>query len=148
MTPTHKQLWEWMTPKRMLRLFSKINQQSGEKGCWHWTGAQSGDYGYMTFTLDGKECNVPVHRLLMVLCYGADFPEDQPIARHYVCGDTLCCNPRHVLVGTDEDNRVDQVEEDTPEKRQRITKRKSHKRKKALDWLRDKQERDRATVKV
>jgi hypothetical protein len=143
MTPTHKQLWEWLTPKRMMRLFSKIEMQAGEMDCWLWTGAKTNDYGQAYLTIEGEECGVPVHRLLMVLCYGRDFPEDVPIARHYVCGNTFCCNPRHTLAGTEDDNWDDQMMDDTPERRQMISQHKADKRNKALDWLRDKQARER-----
>jgi hypothetical protein len=57
-----------------------------------------------------------------------------------------CCNPRLTLAGTDEENRQDQVEDDTPARRQMIAGRKADKRKKALDWLRDKQERERESM--
>jgi hypothetical protein len=90
----------------MQRLWAKV-EQAGELDCWLWKGAMIGGYGVVYIPLDGVRCQVPVHRLLMVLCYGADFPQDQPIARHYLCGNTLCCNPRHILVGTQGDNNGD-----------------------------------------
>jgi HNH endonuclease len=136
MTPTHEQLWEWITPERMQRVWSKIEMQAD---CWIWTGASTHDYGYIYPTIDGKECGVPVHRLMMVLCYGADFPDGLPVARHLVCDNTLCCNPRHVLVGTDEQNRADQTEQDQTNRRERIRAWKAAKRQKALEWLRDQQ---------
>lgn len=143
MTPTHAQLWAWLTPERMQRLWSKIETQGD---CWVWNGASTHDYGQVYITIEGKECRVPVHRLVMVLCYAEGWPEDQPLARHFVCDNTLCCNPRHVLVGTDEANRTDQVEQDQTIRRERIRERKEGKRHKALEWLRDKQERERASL--
>lgn len=140
MTPTHEQLWQWATPKRMENLWRKI-EKVGE--CWLWIGAVTNDYGYAYLKIEGKDCSVPVHRLLMVLCYGADFPDELPKARHFVCDNTLCCNPRHVLVGTDADNRSDQINQDQSLRRQRISARKAAKRAKALEWLRDKQARER-----
>jgi hypothetical protein len=68
MTPTHEQLWKF-TPKTMQRLWSKIEMQPGEMDCWLWTGATQDGYGQIYITIDGKRSAVPVHRVMLVLCY-------------------------------------------------------------------------------
>ena len=143
MTPTHAELWEWITPERMHRLWSKIKIHGD---CWIWTGASTHDYGYVYPVIRKKECSVPVHRLMMVLCYAANWPEHQPIARHFVCDNTLCCNPRHVLVGTDEQNRADQNEQDQARRQERIRERRHSKRQKALEWLRDQRSQRESSI--
>jgi hypothetical protein len=107
LTPTHEQLWDWATPKRMQRLWSKIEKQSGEMACWNWTGAKQDGYGVMYLTIEGKKSPVLVHRLMLVMRSGKDYPAEYPVARHVVCRNRACCNPKHVQVGTHADNVQD-----------------------------------------
>lgn len=51
-----------------------------------------------------------------------------------------------MLSGTDEKNRADVVEDDTPDRRKMLASQKAAKRKKALEWLRDKQEREQMAL--
>jgi hypothetical protein len=107
MTPTHEQLWEWFTPKTMQRLWAKIEMQPGEMDCWLWTGATQDGYGMIYLTIDGKRRALPVHRIMLVLCYAADYPAEHPVARHVVCRNRACCKPSHVRVGTESNNVQD-----------------------------------------
>src|SRR5579871_2158896 len=136
MTPTHEQLWEWLTPAGMLRLCGKIEVLQGDLDCWVWTGASTNGYGYIYITMDGKQYSVPVHRLMMVLCYGGEWPEELPKARHYVCGNSLCCNPRHMLPGTTGDNNGDIAEDGTGKKEER-QRRRRQRYERGLAWVRD-----------
>jgi hypothetical protein len=105
MTPTHEQLWNWASPKRMRNLWKQIETVKGYKlGCWLWTGSDDDEgYGIIQTRIEGKKVVIRVHRLLLVLCYGADFPTAM-VGDHYVCPNRGCCHPMHVLVTTQPDN--------------------------------------------
>lgn len=106
MTPTHAQLWEWATPKRMRNLWKHIETVPGHPlGCWLWTGPDDdGGYGILATRIEGKRVNIPVHRLLMIMCYGGDFPEGMD-GHHCVCENKACCHPLHVLAATPHEHR-------------------------------------------
>lgn len=67
--------------------------------CWIWTGNRNGKYG--------KYRGIRAHRLAYELVNG-EIPESLLI-RH-TCDNPLCCNPRHLLPGTSQDNTNDAIE--------------------------------------
>ena len=105
MTPTHKQLWQWFTPRTMQRLWAKI-EAHGESGCWLWTSATKDGYPIVYVTIDGKRIAFSVHRLMMVLSSAKDIP-DELVVRHITCRNRVCCNPAHLALGSDGDNVQD-----------------------------------------
>ena len=114
MTPTHNQFWQWFSPKKMQKLWSKIQVQKSD--CWVWTGAKGDGYGITYITIDGKKIAIPVHRVMVVLFSGKDFPADSPIARH-TCRNRSCCNPQHLVSGTDAENIQDSWNDATVDRR-------------------------------
>lgn len=79
-------------------------------GCWVWIGGKSRTtrkagneyYGYMKFM--GKLQSA--HRASWKLHYG-----EIPIGLNvcHKCDNTSCCNPEHLLLGTDQDNVQDKI---------------------------------------
>lgn len=70
--------------------------------CWGWSGGTTPD-GYGVFTLE-RGGHEKAHRYSYTLACGA-IPAGL-LVRHS-CDNPPCCNPRHLLVGTDADNAHD-----------------------------------------
>jgi hypothetical protein len=68
--------------------------------CWEWQGRKS-DKGY------GRFKKTRAHRIAYTLVHGP-IPEGL-IVRHS-CDNPACCNPKHLLVGTHQDNMDDALE--------------------------------------
>jgi hypothetical protein len=79
-----------------LNRFEKFLDKSGE--CWLWTGCCS--HGYGRFGYEGKVWLI--HRLMYLHCYG-ELPEKPLIVRHK-CKPKNCCNPDHLVPGTESEN--------------------------------------------
>lgn len=90
------------------RFWSKVDTSGGENACWEWLGTKD-RYGYGRFWFNGKM--EKAHRLAYQFTMGL-IPEGQVI-RHKICRNSACCNPNHLLPGTDVDNQLDKMEDGT-----------------------------------
>tara|TARA_R110000822_G_scaffold186418_1_gene325450 strand:+ start:62 stop:499 length:438 start_codon:yes stop_codon:yes gene_type:complete len=72
--------------------------------CWKWRGCKSRD-GYGTIKVNGK--NKLAHRVAWELSHGREIPPGL-LVRHS-CDTPACCNPAHLSLGTDADNKADSV---------------------------------------
>src|ERR1700686_5247571 len=103
MTPTYEQVKLWFNPVRLMRFWAKVNKRPD--GCWIWTGALT-DTGHGRHDFDGD--TVRVHRLTWVMERQRDIPEmlgDKPfVVRHLMCDNEPCCNPAHLVGGTQGEN--------------------------------------------
>lgn len=83
---------------------------SSDSVCWNWVGRVTVDrHGEQRgkFTLGGRE--ELAHRVAYVLsnnCVPALFVL-------HTCGNTLCCNPKHLYEGTQKDNVYDSIRDGT-----------------------------------
>lgn len=82
------------------RLWSKIDKQAMDE-CWPWIGG-FGPAGYGHFALDGDV--MAASRATFYIVHGY-LP---PVVRH-TCDNPPCCNPQHLLPGTQQDNVDDMV---------------------------------------
>lgn len=83
------------------RFWSKVGIGAPNE-CWNWTACVSARYGQIG--VDGKLQKS--NRVAFYLTHGR-WPE--PCARH-TCDNTLCCNPAHIVEGTQVQNMEDRNE--------------------------------------
>jgi len=117
MTPTWNQLQEWITPRRLERLWDNVEKMPS--GCWLWRGAQTDSGHGQVYCCGGP---VRVHRLTWLMEYRKDIPEfvwchqelrfESLVIRHLWCTEPepinrLCCNPAHCVGGCQHDNLRD-----------------------------------------
>jgi hypothetical protein len=87
------------------RFWPKVNVTS-EDECWIWIGATD-KKGYGKITAEGNRWRfVPAHRVSYMLAHG-HIPEGL-LVRHS-CDNPPCVNPKHLLLGTVQDNIRDKV---------------------------------------
>ena len=84
-------------------LFDQIER--AESGCWLWIGYKNRfGYGQVCRMIDGKAKLLTVHRLFYRQ-YKGEIPDGLQV-RH-TCDMRNCCNPEHMLLGTQADNMAD-----------------------------------------
>lgn len=84
--------------------FAQALPHRPDNACWEWQGRMGGS-GYGTIYINGRE--VPAHRFTYERMVGP-IPEGM-ILRH-TCDNPPCCNPAHLIPGTNQDNIRDKVE--------------------------------------
>lgn len=87
-----------LSPEDIVRFWSKV-QVGGSDECWPWTGGLNLPpcLPYGRFKVRGR--TVKAHRVAFLLEHNRE-PE---VGRHS-CDFPPCCNPKHVLDGTTQDN--------------------------------------------
>jgi hypothetical protein len=91
------------------RFWSKVECR-GRDDCWPWTaGTDRYGYGKFAVNINGRRRYLPAHRVVYLLRYGA-LPF-VPIL--HSCGTRLCCNPRHLTLGTPYENAADMAGDGT-----------------------------------
>jgi hypothetical protein len=89
-------------------LETRVDRSGGPEACWLWTGRNVSSDGYGRITRRGKPVNA--HRIAWEQANGSILPKGK-VVRH-LCpggGNPLCCNPRHLTLGTKKDNADDMV---------------------------------------
>lgn len=93
----------------MARLRLGTPQGLGADECWPWQGRRTAaGYGLIWYTEDGKRSSTTANHVIAI---AAGLPTDsrQHVGRHS-CDHGWCCNPAHVLGGTQGQNMADMVE--------------------------------------
>ena len=75
----------------------------GEDDCWEWTGFINPRTGYGQVSLEGYTRRV--HRVAYESRNGLISKPDQ-VVRH-ICHNKSCCNPKHLVLGTQSENYFD-----------------------------------------
>lgn len=90
-------------PITVARLWSKVAIPSTprhENLCWPWTGSTAKGYGQIK--VDGVVLRA--HRVAYEIVCGQIGPDDHIM---HTCDNPLCVNPRHLRLGSREDNMAD-----------------------------------------
>lgn len=83
--------------------FWKQVQINGPDECWPWTGVRD-RRNYGTARLRSENRCIPAHRVAYLLTYG-EF--DRILFVLHRCDNPPCCNPKHLFLGTHQDNMDD-----------------------------------------
>ncbi len=130
---SHADLLSQMKAEDIERFWSKVDRSGGPNACWLWT-AHLTCKGYGQFRVAGRKGKVMrAHRVAYVLAKGV-IPDDLLVCHDCPDGDNpACCNPAHLFVGTNVDNKLDwikkgkrrrtkkQIQADDEQRRQRVS---------------------------
>jgi hypothetical protein len=83
---------------------AKLVPVDGE--CLTYTGTRNkAGYGFVQVMIKGRRYPILAHRLAWVLEHGREIPADKIICHR--CNNPSCCNPKHLYLGTHQDNSDD-----------------------------------------
>ncbi len=89
------------------RFLSKFIQGT-PKECWEWkAGLSSRGYGKFSVRNNGNKKTIGTHRIAYFLYYKTQ-PRNNLVCHH--CDNPKCVNPKHLFLGTHQDNRTDCVQ--------------------------------------
>jgi len=80
-------------------IWSQIDKQ-GSSDCWPFKGKKNRD-GYGIFSV--RKRKYLAHRVVYELAYGFPIKQFKWQVQHS-CNNPACCNPKHLLLGTHQDN--------------------------------------------
>jgi hypothetical protein len=83
------------------RFWEKVDIR-GKDECWEWKGSRHWQWGYGHFRLFGKIESA--HRVSWMLSHNGELPD---LLVLHSCDNPPCVNPRHLSLGTNDDNMKD-----------------------------------------
>ena len=90
--------------ERLVDRFWKSVDKKGEDECWIWKSSLiNGRYGSFRFIT----INTSAHRIAYELTHGRIIEKDTYVL--HKCDNRLCCNPKHLFLGTQQDNMNDMI---------------------------------------
>lgn len=108
MTVKYKTILDKMSPSDKERFWSKVDIKSEEE-CWPWKDhLNSRGYGQIAVHDQGVQDKLMAHRVAKTLSLGEEIPSNK-VTMH-TCDNPPCCNPEHLVVGTQQENMDDMVD--------------------------------------
>lgn len=86
------------------RFFSKISIPIRQEECWEWLGTKHDKFGYGSFSIGNKDFRA--HRVSYMIFNGR-IPKDKLVL--HACDNPGCVSPKHLYIGTYQDNANDKV---------------------------------------
>jgi hypothetical protein len=83
--------------------FAKKIAIRSEEECWEWTAATH-QFGYGEYHTDGRSKKKRAHRMAFELSVRTLMPGEYVL---HTCDNPRCCNPNHLVAGTQADNMHD-----------------------------------------
>src|SRR5688572_18610657 len=94
------------------RFWSKV-RKSGDtnKDCWEWIAGYKNKEGYGGFYIKQIDNTVLCHKISFCLAHNFELNDipDCYVIRH-TCNNPKCVNPKHLKLGTYQDNSKDMIE--------------------------------------
>lgn len=88
------------TARVVTTFWSLVNRTSNKTECWNWIGGNAPN-GYGTISSHGFDTTMSAHRFSWITHFGA-IPEGLFVLHR--CDSPCCVNPKHLFLGTQQDN--------------------------------------------